>query len=79
MLKLRKNTRACFQIVQSALDTACSGRTCIVVAHRLTTIQNADLICVLQNGRIIEQGNHSQLLTKDGIYAKLYKSQTVAS
>lgn len=67
------------RIVQSALDVACKGRTCIVVAHRLTTIHNADLICVLQNGRIVEQGNHQQLLAKDGIYAKLYKSQPAIS
>ncbi|XP_055840861.1 multidrug resistance protein homolog 65-like [Episyrphus balteatus] len=67
------------RIVQSALDTACKGRTCIVVAHRLTTIHNADLICVLQNGKIVEQGNHQQLLAKDGIYAKLYKSQPAIS
>ncbi|XP_037940049.1 multidrug resistance protein homolog 65-like, partial [Teleopsis dalmanni] len=63
------------QIVQQALDAACSGRTCIVIAHRLSTVQNADLICVLHNGRVAEQGNHHQLLAKDGIYAKLHKTQ----
>ncbi|XP_065358932.1 multidrug resistance protein homolog 65-like [Calliphora vicina] len=63
------------RIVQTALDEACSGRTCLVIAHRLATVQNADVICVIQGGRIIEQGNHPQLLAKNGIYAKLYLSQ----
>lgn len=63
------------QLVQQALDLACTGRTCIVIAHRLSTVQNADLICVLQNGRIVEQGSHHQLIAKDGIYAKLHKTQ----
>ncbi|XP_055915258.1 multidrug resistance protein homolog 65-like [Eupeodes corollae] len=67
------------RIVQSALDTACKGRTCIVVAHRLTTVHNADLICVLLNGKITEIGNHQQLLARDGIYAKLYRSQPAIS
>ncbi|XP_068150003.1 LOW QUALITY PROTEIN: multidrug resistance protein homolog 65-like [Drosophila tropicalis] len=64
------------RVVQQALDSACSGRTCIVIAHRLSTVQNANIICVLQAGRIVEQGSHSQLLSKNGIYAKLYRSQT---
>ncbi|KAL9907609.1 multi drug resistance 65 isoform 1-T1 [Glossina fuscipes fuscipes] len=63
------------QLVQQALDLACTGRTCIIIAHRLSTIQNADLICILQNGHIVEQGNHHQLIAKDGIYAKLCKTQ----
>lgn len=63
------------QLVQQALDVACTGRTCIVIAHRLSTVQNADLICVVQNGRIAEQGTHHQLIAKDGIYAKLHKTQ----
>ncbi|TMW50756.1 hypothetical protein DOY81_004144 [Sarcophaga bullata] len=63
------------QLVQQALDVACSGRTCIVIAHRLSTVQNADLICVVQHGRIVEQGTHHQLIAKDGIYAKLHKTQ----
>lgn len=63
------------RIVQTALDEACSGRTCLVIAHRLATVQNADVICVIQGGRVIEQGNHPQLLAKNGIYAKLYLSQ----
>ncbi|BFF99359.1 multidrug resistance protein homolog 65 [Drosophila madeirensis] len=67
------------RVVQQALDSACSGRTCIVIAHRLSTIQNASVICVIQAGRIVEQGSHSQLLAKNGIYSKLYRSQTKAS
>ncbi|XP_023168869.2 multidrug resistance protein homolog 65 [Drosophila hydei] len=64
------------RVVQQALDSACSGRTCIVIAHRLSTVQNANIICVIQAGRIIEQGTHAQLLAKNGIYAKLYRSQS---
>ncbi|KAH8379789.1 hypothetical protein KR009_007286, partial [Drosophila setifemur] len=67
------------RVVQQALDSACSGRTCIVIAHRLSTVQNASVICVIQAGRIMEQGTHSQLLAKNGIYSKLYRSQTKAS
>ncbi|XP_067645688.1 multidrug resistance protein homolog 65 isoform X1 [Eurosta solidaginis] len=63
------------QLVQQALDVACAGRTCIVIAHRLSTVQNADVICVLENGRIAEIGNHQQLIQLNGIYAKLYKMQ----
>ncbi|XP_037933641.1 multidrug resistance protein homolog 65-like [Teleopsis dalmanni] len=63
------------RVVQTALDEACAGRTCIVIAHRLATVQNADLICVIQSGRIVEHGNHPQLIAKNGIYAKLYRSQ----
>jgi len=66
-------------VVQQALDSACSGRTCIVIAHRLSTIQNANVICVIQAGKIMEQGTHAQLLARNGIYSKLYRSQTKAS
>lgn len=52
-----------------------TGRTCLIIAHRLTTVQNADLICVLQNGQVFEQGTHAELLASNGIYAKLYNSQ----
>ncbi|XP_033149531.1 LOW QUALITY PROTEIN: multidrug resistance protein homolog 65 [Drosophila busckii] len=63
------------RLVQQALDSACSGRTCIVIAHRLSTVQNADLICVLQGGQVVEQGTHLQLIAQGGIYAKLHKTQ----
>uniref|UniRef100_A0A1A9UJ85 Uncharacterized protein n=1 Tax=Glossina austeni TaxID=7395 RepID=A0A1A9UJ85_GLOAU len=61
--------------VQQALSEACLGRTSIVIAHRLATVQNANLICVLRNGNIVEHGNHLQLLAQNGVYAKLYRSQ----
>lgn len=53
------------------------GRTSFIVAHRLSTIQNADIILVMKDGNIIEQGNHESLLAADGFYAKLYNSQYV--
>ncbi|KFV41216.1 Multidrug resistance protein 1, partial [Gavia stellata] len=59
------------KIVQKALDNARQGRTCIVIAHRLTTVQTADIIAVIQNGRVVEQGTHSQLLAKEGHYYAL--------
>ncbi|KGL80184.1 Multidrug resistance protein 1, partial [Tinamus guttatus] len=59
------------KIVQKALDNARQGRTCIVIAHRLTTVQTADVIAVIQNGRVVEQGTHSQLLAKEGYYYAL--------
>lgn len=62
-------------LIQNALDELCKGRTTIVVAHRLSTIKNADEIAVISDGRIIEQGSHDALIEKDGIYAKLYKQQ----
>ncbi|XP_053307047.1 ATP-dependent translocase ABCB1-like [Spea bombifrons] len=63
------------KVVQKALDFARQGRTCVVIAHRLTTIQNADIIAVIQNGRVIEQGTHGQLLAKQGAYYALVNSQ----
>ncbi|NXL16344.1 MDR1 protein, partial [Setophaga kirtlandii] len=59
------------KIVQKALDDARQGRTCIVIAHRLSTVQTADVIVVIQNGRVVEQGTHSQLLAKEGHYYAL--------
>ena len=50
-------------------------RTVLVIAHRLSTIQNADTIVVINEGRIVEQGNHAQLLSKNGAYATLYNAQ----
>ena len=62
-------------IIQRAMDKLSEGRTCFVIAHRLSTIKNADTILVLNNGDIIESGNHKQLLEKGGFYADLYNSQ----
>ena len=62
-------------LVQQALDHLMQGRTTLVIAHRLATIERADRIVVMEAGRIIEQGNHAQLLAADGLYAKLHAMQ----
>lgn len=62
-------------LIQKAMDELMKGRTTFIIAHRLSTIKNADLILVLNNGDIVEQGNHQELLSKNGFYAKLYQSQ----
>ena len=61
--------------IQKAMDNLMKGRTSFVIAHRLSTIRDADLILVMKDGDIIEQGTHEELLEKDGFYAKLYNSQ----
>ena len=61
--------------IQKAFDTMMKGRTSFVVAHRLSTIQEADMILVMRNGRIMEQGTHEELLKKHGFYEELYQSQ----
>lgn len=61
--------------IQNAFLTMMKGRTSFIVAHRLSTIREADVILVMNQGKIIEQGNHEELLAKDGFYAKLYNSQ----
>lgn len=63
------------QKIQNAFAKMMEGRTSFIVAHRLSTIQNADVILVMQDGHIIEQGNHENLLKKNGFYANLYNSQ----
>jgi len=52
------------------------GRTTIVIAHRLSTVRNIERIIVIDNGKIVEEGNHEELMKKDGIYAKLYQLQS---
>ena len=61
--------------IQKAFDTMMKGRTSFIVAHRLSTIQEADLILVMRDGHIVEQGTHEQLLEKRGFYEQLYNSQ----
>jgi ATP-binding cassette subfamily B protein len=63
------------ELIQSAMDSLMKGRTSFIIAHRLSTIRNADLILVMQHGDIVEQGTHSELLAKGGVYAGLYNSQ----
>lgn len=63
------------ELIQKAMDALMVGRTSFVIAHRLSTIRNADLILVMKDGNIIEQGNHDQLMVQDGFYADLYNSQ----
>ena len=61
--------------VQRALDAALEGRTSLVIAHRLSTVRNADEILVLDDGRIVELGTHTELLAREGLYADLYRTQ----
>ena len=63
------------ELIQSAMDNLMKGRTSFVIAHRLSTIKNADMILVMKDGDIIEQGDHAELLAKGGFYADLYNSQ----
>lgn len=63
------------QLIQDAFSKLTKGRTSFVIAHRLSTIREADLILVMREGNIIEQGNHKELITKNGFYAELYNSQ----
>lgn len=63
------------RVVQEALDRLMVGRTSFVIAHRLSTIKNADKILVMEKGKIVEEGNHDELMAKDGLYAHLYQIQ----
>jgi ATP-binding cassette subfamily B protein len=62
-------------LIQEALKRVMAGRTCIVIAHRLSTILAADLILVMDQGKIVERGTHSELLMQAGLYARLYETQ----
>lgn len=66
------------RLVHDALDRFTEGRTTLVIAHRLSTVQNADLICVMEQGRVIETGTHGALVARGGIYAELVRSQLLA-
>lgn len=66
------------RFVQAALKTLMQGRTTLVIAHRLSTVVDADMICVLRDGRIVERGNHAELLALGGDYARLYSQQFAA-
>ena len=62
-------------LVQRAIDNLMADRTVLVIAHRLTTVENADAIVVMKDGQIVDNGSHEDLLKKDGIYKRLYKKQ----
>ena len=62
-------------LIQKAMDNLMNGRTSFIIAHRLSTIRDADLILVMKDGDIVEQGKHEELLAKGGFYADLYNSQ----
>jgi ABC-type multidrug transport system fused ATPase/permease subunit len=62
-------------LIQKAMDRLMGGRTCFVIAHRLSTIVDADLILVLRDGQIVEQGTHKTLLAQKGFYYELFQSQ----
>ncbi len=66
-------------VIQDAMDKLTTGRTSFVIAHRLSTIKNADVILVMRDGDIVEQGNHDELIAKNGFYAELYNSQFVVA
>ena len=61
--------------IQQAFETMMRGRTTFIVAHRLSTVREADVILVMRNGRVVEIGNHDTLLSRNGFYAQLYNSQ----
>lgn len=61
--------------IQQAMRRLMEGKTCFVIAHRLSTIKNADLIVVVDHGRVVEQGDHDQLMEKQGVYCQMYRAQ----
>ena len=63
------------QKIQSAIDTVIQGRTSIVIAHRLSTVRNSDMILVVNDGKIVERGKHRELMEKRGVYYRLYTRQ----
>jgi ABC-type multidrug transport system fused ATPase/permease subunit len=64
------------QIIQEAIERLMRGRTCIIAAHRLSTIRNADIIFVVRDGGIAEQGTHDELIAQNGLYARMVQQQT---
>ena len=66
------------QLVQEALERAQEGRTCIVIAHRLSTIRSADKIVVMQDGRVVEEGTHDELMAQESFYYRLVQKQVGA-
>ena len=67
------------QLVQRGMDALMTGRTSFVIAHRLSTVKNADCILVLEQGRVIERGSHDQLLEKKGRYYQLYTGNAIGA
>ncbi|HXK54463.1 MAG TPA: hypothetical protein PK405_07235, partial [Hyphomicrobiales bacterium] len=61
--------------VQRALEKLLNGRTVVMIAHRLSTVKNADMICVMNRGRIVETGRHDELIAKGGLYSELHRTQ----
>ena len=64
-----------FKVVSEALERIMEGRTILVIAHRLSTVRNAHEILVMQNGRVVERGRHSELIELDGVYKRLIRQQ----
>jgi len=67
------------RLVQSALDQLMQNRTTIIIAHRLSTVRNADVICVMMNGKIVEQGTHDHLIQLNGVYSNLVSKQLASN